>query len=117
MVSTSRKLAIALAKLADKKKAKDILVLQVKKLIFITDYFLIASGTNKKQTQAIADDIMFQAKHTLNANLLSKQGYEEGTWIVLDLGDVIIHIMHENLRGFYELELLWGDAPQVKWHK
>lgn len=117
MIKNSRQLVIALARLADKKKAENIVILNLKKLLFLTDYFIILSGKNKKQNQAIADELMLKAKHSLGAKLYGNEGCEEGSWIVLDFGDVIVHIFHEDLHKFYDLEFIWGEAPKVKWAK
>lgn len=116
MVKDSRQLALACARWADQNKAEDIIILNLKKLTFITDYFVICSGRNKKQNQAVADELIAQEKKgSPGLNLLSTEGYHEGSWIVLDLGDVIVHILHESLRKFYDLEFIWSEAPRVRW--
>lgn len=115
MLKDSRQLAIALARLADKKKAEGIVILNLKKLLFLTDYFVILSGKHKKQNQAIADELMLKAKHSFRVKLLGNEGYAEGSWIVLDFGDVVVHIFHEALRKFYDLEFIWGEATRVRW--
>ncbi len=75
---------------------------------------MIASGTNRKQVQAIADEITHQMK-ALGAHRLGLEGYEEGSWVCVDYGDVIIHLFNGDVRAFYELETLWADAPRVEW--
>ncbi|MBI4713121.1 MAG: ribosome silencing factor [Planctomycetes bacterium] len=108
-IPQSKQLAVSCAKLAHKKKAQDVVILNMAKTpLQIADYFLIASGTNKKQNLAIAEEI--SNKFTP----LSVQGIEEGSWIVVDLGSVVVHIMHEQLRKFYDLEFIWQDAPRVR---
>ena len=111
---SSRSGAIWLAKVAKKKKALDIVILNIGKIAFFADYFVILSGKNKKQNQAITLELMEEAKaHGLK--LLGQEGYKEGSWILLDFGSVIVHIFHELLRSFYDLEFLWSEAPSVKW--
>lgn len=101
--------------MADEKKAVDIVVLDVNKLTFITDYFVICSGINKRQIQSIANDIE-QKMAALSIHRLGIEGFNEAKWILLDYGgDVIVHLFDKETRTFYDLELLWGDAPKVKW--
>ena len=90
------------------------MVLDIRKIAFITDYFVIASGKNKKQLQAIADDI----SHTLKEQgrrRVGLEGYGEGAWVLVDFGDVVIHLFHEEMRRYYELENLWADGKKVRW--
>lgn len=117
MINESRQTAIALARLADRKKAEDIAILNLKKRLFLTDYFLILSGKNKKQNQAIADELMYQAKHSLDLRLLGYEGYQEASWIILDFADVVVHIFQEETRRFYDLEFIWGETPRVSWKR
>jgi len=109
-------LAIKFAKLADKKKADDIIILNLKKITFITDYFIVATGMNKKHNQAIAMDLIEQAK-ALGVAKLGLQGYEEGNWVLVDFGWVVIHLLNEQLREFYNLESIWGGATKINWKK
>lgn len=83
-------------------------------LTFFTDYFVVCSGINKRQLQAIANEIEKQTD-ALNIKRLSIEGYNDARWILLDYGDVIIHLFDKDARSFYDLELLWGDASRVKW--
>lgn len=110
----SKEIAIYCAQLADEKKAVDIVVLDVSRLTFITDYFTICSGINKRQLQSIANDIE-QKMSALGVHRLGIEGFNDARWILLDYGDVIVHLFDKETRSFYDLELLWGDAPKVKW--
>ena len=112
----TRKIAVKFAQMADKKKAENIVILNVKKLTFIADAFIIASIRNKKQGQAIALDMIAYSKKEGITNL-GLEGYEEGNWILLDFGSTVIHLFNDKLREFYNLELLWGDATQIKWKR
>ncbi len=111
---TPRDIAITCARIADSKKAEDIVVLNIRKLTFITDYFVIATGFNKPQLQAIADDIEKRMKQE-NIRCLGREGRGEAMWILLDYGDVVVHLFDEEARRTYDLEMLWGDAPRTRW--
>ena len=110
----ARELAKLCARLADDKKGVRIVVLKMTYLLILTDYFVIASGTSRPQVQAIADRIM-ETMRTLALPYLSVEGYEEGRWVLLDYGDVVVHVFDTSTREFYDLERLWADAPRVRW--
>lgn len=107
-------MAITCAEIADEKKAQDIVVLDISKLTFIAEYFVICTGINERQLQAIADEIKAKLKKRSIQNI-GIEGYNEAKWILMDYGDVIVHLFSKEMRSFYELELLWGDAPKVTW--
>ncbi|MEA2599194.1 MAG: ribosome-associated protein [Acidobacteriota bacterium] len=97
---------------AEDRKALDLKVLHLQKVSDFTDYFLICSGTNERQVQAIADGV----QERLRANRvrpLHVEGYNRGQWVLLDYGDLVVHVFQEEPRRFYALERLWGDAPDV----
>ena len=96
------------------KKGKDILLLEVGELLPITDYFILASGGSTTQVRAIFDGVEGKMKEQ-GILPLRVEGQREGRWILLDYGDVIVHVFHEEEREFYGLERLWGDAPQKKY--
>lgn len=110
----SRKLALLCRSLADDKKAEDIVVLDVRKISSVTDYFVIASGTSDPHLRAVVDEIAetLKEEHDLAPN--GKDGSVHGAWVVLDYFDVIVHIMRADVRQRYDLEGLWNDAPRVK---
>ena len=95
------------------KKAMALDVLQVGQLTSIADYFIIASATSERQAAAIADNIVDQLRDQLKVKPLLVEGATPGRWVLLDYGDFIIHIFTEDVRRFYGLERLWGDAPNV----
>ncbi len=110
--NNSKKKAIKAAKIAIDKKAKDIVVLELKDLSTITDYFIICSGENPAQIKAIAETI----KDNFSKNKISPigiEGLDFARWVLVDYGDIIIHIFSEETRAFYELEKLWIDAPRI----
>jgi ribosome-associated protein len=103
------------AELAAEKKALDPVVLEIGRVSLIADYFLILSGTSQRHVQSLADFILEDFK-LLGIPLLNQAGHREGRWVLLDYGDLVVHIFQEEERKFYNLERLWGHAPKVdKW--
>jgi len=97
---------------AEDRKALELKVLHLQQVSDFTDYFLICSGTSERQVQAIADAV----QERLRANRvrpLHVEGYNRGQWVLLDYGDLVVHVFQEEQRRFYALERLWGDAPDV----
>jgi ribosome-associated protein len=95
------------------KKATNLDVLAVAELTSIADYFVICSATNERQAQAIADNVVDQLRTEMSVKPLLIEGTVPGRWVLLDFGDFIVHIFTEEVRRFYGLERLWGDAPNV----
>ena len=110
----SRKLALLCRELADNKKAEDILILDVRKLSSVTDYFVIASGASEPHLRAIVDEIKDKLRESHRLRPRALDGTLQSAWLVLDYFDVIVHIMRTDLRKRYDLEGLWGDAPRVR---
>ncbi len=109
----SRQLAKLCRDIALDKKAIDNVILDVRKISSVADYFLICSGTSEPHLKAIADEITRRLKED-GVRPRYHDGYPRSRWIVLDYGDVMIHIFHPELREHYGLEHLWGDAKRVK---
>lgn len=99
-------------KAADDKHAQNIVALDMKGISILADYFVICHGSSVKQVQAIAEDIKNEAQKA-DIPVKRMEGYANGKWVLLDLGDVVIHIFHEDDRQYYNLEKLWGEAPVV----
>ena len=98
---------------ADSRKAEDIVVLDVQQLSSVADYFLICSGASDRQVRAIADAIADElAQHSEKP--LAMEGYQKGTWVLIDCADLIVHVFDDNTRRFYDLERLWYRAPHVE---
>jgi ribosome-associated protein len=95
----------------DDKKGLGIVVLDVSDLLVITDVFLIASGTSRRHVLALAEGAE-EGLAAIGRRALRREGMEHGTWVLLDYGDVVIHVFDEPTRRFYDLERLWGDAPR-----
>ncbi|KKO20140.1 MAG: ribosome silencing factor [Candidatus Brocadia sp.] len=110
----STEIAILCAQIADDKKAEDILVFDVRGLTVITDFFVLCSGINKRQLQGIAREIELKL-HSYGIHGVGMEGYQDARWILMDYGDVIMHLFDKETRHFYDLELLWGDAPKLSW--
>ncbi len=110
----SKKLARLCREFADVRKAEDIVVLDVRKLSSVTDYFVIASGTSEPHLRAILDEITERLRDNYGIRPRAVDGTAHGAWVVLDFFDVIVHIMRADVRERYDLEGLWGDAPRVK---
>ena len=109
---TATERAIKCAELAFDKKAFDIRALDISKVSSIADYLVIISGASDKQNQAIADNIRTGLKKYGKVNDI--EGASEGKWIVMDYGDVLVHIFHEPLRRYYDLDGLWRLAPELE---
>jgi ribosome-associated protein len=97
---------------AANKKAETIKILDLKSESSFTEYFMICSGTSDRQVQAIADSIVIDLKESGFAPI-SVEGYREGRWVIVDYGDVVIHVFLDALRDFYDLEKLWSHAKRV----
>ncbi|WP_058485350.1 ribosome silencing factor [Defluviitalea phaphyphila] len=96
----------------DDKKGEDIKILDIHEVSTIADYFIIASGRNSNQVQAMADAVEEKLiEHGFE--MLNKEGYHSAGWILLDFGSVVIHVFDKEVREFYCLERLWGDAPTI----
>jgi ribosome-associated protein len=109
----SKKLALLCRELADNKKAENIVVLDVRKLSSVTDYFVIASGSSQPHLRAIVEEISGKLRDDQGLRPARTDGATSGNWVVLDYFDVIVHIMHAETRVRYDLEGLWGDAKKV----
>ena len=110
----SKKLALLCRDLADNRKAEDIVVLDVRELSTVTDYFVIVSGTSEPHLRAIVDEITDELRDEHDIRPRAVDGTLHTAWVVMDFFDVIVHIMRKDVRERYDLETLWGDAPQVK---
>ena len=110
--SIESRVRVAVAAALDK-KATDLDVLAVGELTSIADYFILASAGSERQSAAIADEIVDRLKKELGVRPLLVEGTTPGRWVLLDFGDFVVHIFTEDVRRFYGLERLWGDAPNV----
>ncbi len=109
----TKELAIAVAIAAEDRKAADIVILQVAEVSYLADYFVIATGFSQTQVRAIADSIEDKISKEFDRQPLRVEGKATGSWILQDYGDVIVHVMLETEREFYNLEAFWGHAEQI----
>ena len=114
MTATERAVEIvhAAARAAADKLATDILAFDVSDQLVITDAFLLASGSNDRQVRAVVDAIEDTLRE-LGAKPVQREGERDGRWVLLDYGDVVVHVQHEEERQFYALERLWRDCPVI----
>ncbi|MBU6408815.1 MAG: ribosome silencing factor [Verrucomicrobia bacterium] len=113
----ARKLALLCAELADNRKAENIVVLDVRKISSVADYFVIASGMSEPHLRAIVDEITSRLRDDHDLRPIRRDGSAHGAWIALDFFDVIVHLMRPETRAHYDLEGLWGDAKRVRLKK
>ncbi|MFC1808632.1 ribosome silencing factor [Candidatus Omnitrophota bacterium] len=112
-IDEAKQLALCAREILSEKKGEDIIILDLRKLNAITDYFVISSATSTRHADALTDEVMLDLKKK-GFKLLHSEGEGTGTWALLDYANVIVHIFYHETRVFYNLEKLWGDAPRVK---
>jgi ribosome-associated protein len=110
----SRQLALLCRELADNKKAENLVILDMRKVSSVADFFLIGTGTSEPHLRAVVDEIMDKLREEHGLRPRAVDGSLQTAWIVLDYFDVVIHVMREDLRERYDLEGLWGDAPRLR---
>jgi len=108
--------AVQCARVAEDNKAQDIVVLDLRGITPLFDFFVLATGASRRQNHTLAEEID-AAMRSCGDNRLSIQGYDTGKWIVQDYGDVLIHVFDRDTRSYYGLEDLWADAPHVEWQR
>lgn len=101
-----------IVKILDSKKAEDIQVIGITNLTIIADYFIIATGTSTTQVKSLADEVDFQLGE-LGVEARGIEGVRAASWIVLDYGDIVVHVFYRDTRAEYQLERLWADGEQV----
>jgi ribosome-associated protein len=109
----SKKLALLCRKLAENKKAENAVILDVRKVSSVTDYFVIVSGGSEPHLRAIVNEVIDQLREEQHLRPRAVEGDASAAWQVLDFFDVIMHVMRADVREKYDLESLWGDAPRV----
>jgi ribosome-associated protein len=111
-----RRVAVAAAA-ASAKKGEDIVALDVGDILSITDAFVIASGGNSRQVRTIVDEVEKAMKEHAAEPPTSVEGRDDATWVLLDYGDLVVHVFLDETRAYYELERLWSDAPRIDWEQ
>jgi len=113
---TARQLAIEAARIAGDRHGEDIVVLDLRGISPVADYFVIFTGTSSRQMGGVADEIADTAAKA-GHRVLHVAGLRSGQWVLLDFFDVVVHIFDDEHRQYYDLELIWGDAPRVRWKR
>jgi ribosome-associated protein len=106
-------LAIAAGHAASDKLAQDILLLDVSERLVITDVFVLATGTNERQVEAIVDEVERKLRVDLGVKPIRREGEKDGRWVLLDFGEIVVHVQHSEERVYYALERLWRDCPVI----
>lgn len=111
----ARELACVAARAADDKKADHTLVLAVGEVLAITDYFVIASASNRRLVKTVVDAVEETVRETLGRSPVRTEGVSEQQWVLVDYGDVVVHVFAEDIRMYYEIERLYRDVPKIDW--
>lgn len=109
---TAEEIALAAARAASDKRGSGIVVLDLRQISVITDYFVIVDAGTEVQVRAIAEAIQ-EALVERGVTTLRREGWEDARWVLLDYGDVVVHVFRTEEREYYDLERLWGDAPRL----
>ncbi len=110
-----RALAVLAARTADDKKGDDVVILDVGDVLAIAGWFVIVSASNPRLVESLAEDIERAAKAELGVTPVRMEGHREKQWILIDYGDVVVHVFLKEMRDFYEIERLYGDVPRLDW--
>ena len=105
--------ALAAARVADNNRGRDIVILDLREITPLFDYFVLATGTSRRQLHAISEEIDDTLAKEFNDYRLGIEGYAESRWILLDFGDIVVHIFDDETRDYYSLEQLWAGAKRV----
>jgi ribosome-associated protein len=114
-LTSAEKLQVAV-EAADKKHAEEIVALNMEEVSLLADYFVIMHGNSERQVQAIVEGII-EAEEAAGVTVQSVEGKKDSRWMLIDLGDVVVHVFAKEERAFYNLEKLWSDAPLVDVHQ
>ena len=114
---SSTDFAIEIARIADDKKADEVLVLHVGEVLGITEYFVLSGASNPRLVGAIADEVTSQMRERYGRSPIRTEGIREQMWVLVDYGDVVVHVFAEETRRFYEIERLYKDVPKVEWQE
>ena len=110
-------LAVIAAQACDEKQGSDIIVLPVGDVLAVTEYFVVTSAQSGRQVRAIADNVLESVRILTERSPLRTEGAREQQWVLIDYGDVVVHIFAEDTRRFYEIERLYRDVEPLKWRE
>jgi len=112
-VASAKRTALAVASAALDRKALNVEIIDVVGKVDYADYVVVMSGRSDRQVAALAKNVEADVEANTDARCLSVEGLPQASWVLMDFGDVIVHVFHEDTRGYYDLESLWIDAPRV----
>ena len=112
-VDESRELALESARIADAQKGSNIVILQVGEVLGVTEYFVVVSASNRRLVRTLDDEIEVQCRDTVGRTPSRTEGVREQQWVLLDYGDVVVHVFLEEIREFYDIERLYKDVPVI----
>src|SRR5215213_1394176 len=112
---SAHELAVTIAQIADAEHGSNIMVLQVGEVLGVTEYFVIVSASNRRLVRNLVDEIEAQARDLSGRSPLRSEGVREQQWVLIDYGDVVVHVFLAEVRDFYEIERLYTDVPTVTW--
>lgn len=111
----NREISRTVARVLKEKQAEDIQIMEVFHLLPVCDFFVIATGRNARHLTALSDHLEEQLKDHPELDLKGIEGYEEGLWVLVDYGSIIVHLFQDHVRDYYRMESLWADAPEIDW--
>jgi ribosome-associated protein len=120
----SREMAVLIARTAEEMKCKDVVVLELGSRSQVADFFVLATGTSFRQIRSAADEVIDRVQAEFGSKPIGREGYDQTrgvigdqalAWVLLDYVNVVVHLFDTPARAFYDLEMLWGDAPKVEW--
>jgi len=115
IAADARDLAIEVARIADAEHGTDIVVLYVGDVLGVAEYFVIVSASNRRLVSTLVDEIEVQGRASTDRSPLRAEGAREQQWVLVDYGDVVVHVFLTEVREFYEIERLYNDVPRVDW--
>lgn len=111
----ARDLAVLAARIADDQHAADVLVLHVGDVLQVTEYFVVASASNRRLVSAVVEEVEAQVRDATERSPIRVEGPREQQWVLIDYGDVVVHVFLAEIREFYEIERLYTDVPKLDW--
>jgi len=112
--SRSLQLALAAADTAEENEGRNVVILDLRKVSPLFDYFVIATGSSRRQMHAMSEEIDHKLEDDMGDRRLSIEGYQDSRWILLDYGTIVVHLLDEEIREYYDLESLWAEATYVE---
>ena len=111
----SLRLAVTASHRADEKQGRNIVVLDVRGVLAITDYFVVVDAPNRRLVRTLVDDVEAGVREVTGRSPLRVEGEREQQWVLMDYGDVVVHVFLDEIRRFYEIERLYRDVPMIPW--